>query len=31
MDMFWLGFSLGTVVGVSVAIVTLALCKAGED
>ena len=31
MDMFWLGFSLGTVVGVGVAIITLALCKAGGD
>ena len=31
MDMFWIGFGIGTVIGAGVMIVTLALCKAGED
>lgn len=31
MDMFWIGFGVGTVIGASVAIITLALCKVGGD
>ena len=31
MDMFWVGLAVGTVIGVVVTIVSLALCKAGED
>jgi hypothetical protein len=30
-NVFWIGFGVGTVVGVAVMIFTLALCKAGED
>jgi hypothetical protein len=31
MDMFWIGFGVGTVVGAFVAILALALCKVSGD
>lgn len=31
MDMFWIGFGIGTVIGAGVMVVALALCKVGGD